>query len=68
MSGRFYVTTPIYYPNDPPHVGTAYSTIVADALARWHRLEGEEVIFLTGTDEHGLKILRAAEANALTPQ
>ncbi|MGH9291359.1 MAG: methionine--tRNA ligase [Acidimicrobiales bacterium] len=68
MPGRFYVTTPIYYVNDAPHVGHAYTTIVADALARWHRLGGDEVLFLTGTDEHGLKILRAAEANGLDPK
>jgi len=64
---RFYVTTPIYYVNDAPHIGTSYPTIVADALARWHRLLGDDVLFLTGTDEHGLKIQRAAEANGLTP-
>jgi methionyl-tRNA synthetase len=64
---RFYVTTPIYYVNDVPHIGHAYTTITADALARWHRLIGDEVFFLTGTDEHGLKVQRAAEANGLTP-
>jgi methionyl-tRNA synthetase len=65
---RFYVTTPIYYVNDAPHIGHAYTTVIADALARWHRLLGEDVYFLTGTDEHGLKIQRAAEANALSPR
>ncbi len=65
---RFYVTTPIYYVNDVPHIGHAYTTITADALARWHRLLGEDVFFLTGTDEHGLKVQRAAEANGLTPR
>jgi methionyl-tRNA synthetase len=65
---RFYVTTPIYYVNDVPHIGHAYTTVTADALARWHRLLGEDVWFLTGTDEHGLKVQRAAEANGLTPQ
>jgi methionyl-tRNA synthetase len=65
---RYYVTTPIYYVNDAPHIGHAYTTIVADALARWHRLLGDDVFFLTGTDEHGLKIQRAAEANGITPQ
>ena len=65
---RFYVTTPIYYVNDVPHIGHAYTTVTADALARWHRLLGEDVYFLTGTDEHGLKIQRAAEENGLTPQ
>ena len=68
MPGRFYVTTPIYYVNDAPHIGHAYTTVAADALARWHRLLGEDVFFLTGTDEHGLKVARAAEANGLTPQ
>ncbi len=65
---RFYVTTPIYYVNDVPHIGHAYTTVTADALARWHRLLGDDVFFLTGTDEHGLKVQRAAEANGLTPQ
>lgn len=65
--GRFYVTTPIYYVNDAPHVGHAYTTVTADALARWHRLLGDEVFFLTGTDEHGLKVKRSAEANGLAP-
>ncbi len=68
LPGRFYVTTPLYYVNDAPHIGTAYPTITADALARWHRLLGDEVFFLTGTDEHGLKVQRAAEANGLSPQ
>jgi len=63
----FYVTTPIYYVNDEPHIGHAYTTVTADALARWHRLAGEETFFLTGTDEHGLKVQRAAEANGTTP-
>jgi methionyl-tRNA synthetase len=66
--GRYYVTTPIYYVNDAPHIGHAYTTVTADALARWHRLVGDEVFFLTGTDEHGLKIVRQAEANGLSPQ
>lgn len=65
--GRFYVTTPIYYVNDAPHIGHAYTTITADALARWHRLLGEEVLFLTGTDEHGLKVQRSAEGAGRTP-
>ena len=66
--GRFYLTTPIYYVNAKPHLGHAYTTIIGDALARWHRLLGEEVKFLTGTDEHGLKIQQAAEAAGLTPK
>ncbi len=65
---RFYVTTPIYYVNDAPHIGHAYTTVTGDALARWHRLLGDDVYFLTGTDEHGLKVQRAAEANGLTPR
>ncbi len=64
---RFYVTTPIYYVKDAPHLGHAYTTVNADALARWHRLAGDEVLFLTGTDEHGQKVARAAEAQGLTP-
>ncbi|MDG1784768.1 MAG: methionine--tRNA ligase [Ilumatobacter sp.] len=65
---RFYVTTPIYYVNAEPHLGHAYTTIIGDALARWHRLLGDDVTFLTGTDEHGLKIQQAAEASGMTPQ
>ena len=56
----FYITTPIYYPNDIPHIGHAYTTIVADTIARWNRIRGKDVFFLTGTDEHGKKIERAA--------
>jgi len=66
-AGRFYVTTPIYYVNDIPHIGHSYTTIAADALARYHRLRGEAVHFLTGTDEHGAKIQRAAEAQGRQP-
>ncbi|MGD1011793.1 MAG: class I tRNA ligase family protein [Acidimicrobiales bacterium] len=68
MTGRFFLTTPIYYVNDAPHLGTAYSTVNADVLTRWHRLTGDESWFLTGTDEHGLKNARAAEEQGLTPQ
>jgi methionyl-tRNA synthetase len=64
----YYVTTPIYYVNDAPHLGHAYTTVAGDVLARWHRQRGERVWFLTGTDEHGQKILRTAEANSVTPQ
>ena len=64
----FYVTTPIYYVNDVPHIGHAYTTVAADVLARWRRLWGDDVVFLTGTDEHGLKIQRAAEEHGVTPQ
>ena len=63
--GRFYLTTPIYYVNDAPHVGSAYTTVNADALARWHRLVGDEVKFLTGTDEHGQKMADAADEERL---
>ncbi len=63
----FYVTTPIYYVNDIPHIGHSYTTIAADVLARYHRLAGRTVHFLTGTDEHGTKIERAAAANNETP-
>ncbi len=65
---RFYVTTPIYYVNAEPHLGHAYTTIVGDALTRWHRLLGDDVKFLTGTDEHGLKIQQAADAAGKSPQ
>ena len=64
----FYVTTPIYYVNDAPHIGHAYTTIAGDLLTRWHRQKGEATWFLTGTDEHGQKILRAADANSVAPQ
>jgi methionyl-tRNA synthetase len=64
----FYLTTPIYYVNDAPHIGHAYTTVAADFVTRWHRSAGEKVWFLTGTDEHGQKILRTAQANAVTPQ
>jgi methionyl-tRNA synthetase len=65
---RWYITTPIYYPSDDLHVGHAYTTVAADALARFHRLRGEGVWFVTGTDEHGQKIARLAEAQGQTPQ
>ena len=64
----FSITTPIYYVNGEPHHGHAYTTIAADVLARYHRQKGEDVFFLTGTDEHGTKIAQAAEARGLTPQ
>ena len=62
---RFYITTPIYYINAEPHLGHAYTTLVADAVARAHRLRGDDVLFLTGTDEHGQKVERAAQAAGL---
>ena len=64
----YYVTTPIYYVNDAPHIGHAYTTVAGDVLTRWHRQRGERVHFLTGTDEHGEKILRAAAEHNMTPQ
>ena len=65
---RFYITTPIYYVNDVPHLGHAYCTVNADAIARWHRLLGQDVLFLTGTDEHGQKVAEAAEKNEVAPR
>lgn len=65
---RFYVTTPIYYVNAKPHLGHAYTTIVADCLNRFHKALGQETFFLTGTDEHGDKIVQAAEANGESPK
>ncbi|WP_434731418.1 methionine--tRNA ligase [Thermogladius sp. KZ2Tp1] len=65
---RLYITTPIYYPNAPPHIGHAYTTVYADVLARYNRLVGRKVFFLTGNDEHGLKIQRAAEKEGITPK
>lgn len=64
----YYVSTPIYYVNDAPHLGHAYTTVAGDVLTRWHRQRGEKVWYLTGTDEHGQKIMRTAEANGVTPQ
>ena len=64
----FYITTPIYYPNDIPHVGHAYTTLAGDILARWHKLLGKDVFFLTGTDEHGKKIELAAEKAGKKPK
>ena len=63
----FYATTPIYYVNDLPHIGHIYSTVVTDVLTRYHRLLGEKTWFLTGTDEHGQKIERAAAAQGTEP-
>ncbi|MFV0373597.1 methionine--tRNA ligase, partial [Microbacterium sp.] len=64
----FYITTPIYYPSDVPHIGHGYTTVAVDALARWHRQAGDDTWMLTGTDEHGQKMMRAAAANGATPQ
>ena len=64
----FYLTTPIYYVNSVPHLGTAYTTIAADTLARYRRMRGDDVHFLTGLDEHGQKVGQAAEAAGVSPQ
>ena len=68
MDKNYYITTPIYYPSAKPHMGHAYSSIVADFFARFKRIDGFDVHFLTGTDEHGLKIQRAAEKRNVDPQ
>ena len=68
MSKTFYLTTPIYYVNDKPHIGHAYTTILADVLARYHRNAGRETFFLTGLDEHGQKVQQAAEDRGIEPQ
>lgn len=65
---KFFVTTPIYYVNDAPHIGHAYTTILADVLARFHRSSQEQVFFLTGLDEHGQKVMQAAQKRGMTPQ
>ncbi len=64
---KVYITTPIYYVNDVPHIGHAYTTIIADTLSRYSRLSGLDTFFLTGTDEHGQKIEQAAKARGKTP-
>ena len=68
VNKKFYITTPVYYPNDIPHIGHAYTTIAADILARWHKLIGDNVRFLTGTDDHGKKIAQAAEKAGKSPK
>ena len=67
-SSSFSVSTPIFYVNDAPHIGHAYTEVAADVLARWHRQAGDDTFFLTGTDEHGQKILRTATANGVHPK
>ena len=68
MKPKFYVTTPIYYINAEPHIGSAYTTIIADIIARYKRFRGYDVFFLTGTDEHGQKVLNAAQEAGKSPQ
>src|SRR5215471_13270372 len=65
---RFYVTTPIYYVNDVPHIGHAYTTIATDIVVRNRKQRGQETFFLTGVDEHGTKVRQAADAEGVTPQ
>ena len=64
---KFYLTTPLYYVNDKPHIGHAYTTILADVVARYHRILGDDVFFLTGTDEHGQKVQEAAKKRNVLP-
>ena len=68
MSKNFYITTPIYYVNDVPHIGHAYTTLACDVMARFKRLDGFHVKFLTGTDEHGQKVAKSAVNAGITPQ
>ena len=68
MKRTFYISTPIYYVNDVPHIGHAYTTIAADALARYHRMQGKKVFFLTGTDEHGEKVHKSASKLGVSPR
>ena len=63
---KLYITTPLYYVNDKPHIGHAYTTILADVLARYNQLMGKDVFFLTGTDEHGQKVQEAADKSGVT--
>ena len=65
---KFYITTAISYPNGPPHIGHAYEVVAADAIARFKRLDGYDVFFMTGTDEHGLKIQQTAIRNGVAPR
>ncbi len=65
---KFYITTPIYYPSGNPHIGHCYTTVACDSIARFKRMQGKDVIFLTGTDEHGLKIEQKAKAEGITPK
>ncbi|HEV2296380.1 MAG TPA: methionine--tRNA ligase [Tepidisphaeraceae bacterium] len=67
MPDKFYITTPIYYPNGEPHLGSIYTTMICDTLSRYHRLRGDDTFFLTGTDEHGTKMAKAAAAEGVEP-
>ena len=66
--GKYYITTPIYYPSDKLHIGHAYTSTIADSIARWHRFNGKDVLFLTGSDEHGQKIERIATSLGVEPK
>ena len=68
MTRKFYITTPIYYPNAEPHLGHVYTTLCADTVARYHRLVGDDTFFLTGTDEHGIKMVKTAADKKVEPQ
>ena len=68
MSSNYYITTPIYYVNDVPHIGHAYTTLACDVIARFKRLDGFNVFFLTGTDEHGQKVELAAKNKGVAPK
>ena len=68
MSDRFYITTPIYYPNGEPHLGHTYTTLATDTVARYHRLRGDDTFFLTGTDEHGVKMVKTAAEQGIEPR
>ena len=68
MEKCFFITTPIYYVNDIPHIGHVYTTVAADVLARYHRMTGSRVFFLTGIDEHGQKVQEAAQERNISPQ
>ena len=68
MKGKFYITTPIYYPSDKLHIGHSYTTVVCDAVARYKRMQGFDVFYLTGTDEHGQKIESKAKEAGVSPK
>ena len=68
MDKKYYITTPIYYPSGTFHIGHCYTTVIADAIARYKRSKGYDVYFLTGTDEHGIKIQKKAEEKGVTPK